>query len=135
MTQAWPAVHPRLWSDRLASLTHPPCQCATVDARATVEPGHRTPVARLSCPKGQTIAKVAFASWGSNHGYCHSFYTSECHTSAHHAVGTRCLGKASCEVPVDAATLGKPKCIDGLELSVQVECSGSSTSNQSKEIR
>ena len=128
MVQAWPAVHPRRWSDRLTSLTHPHCLCATVDARAPVERGQHAPVASLSCPTGQVMTQVVFASWGSDHGYCHNFFTSECHSSAHAVVASRCLGKASCHVPVDAATLGEPKCTDGLELAVQVKCSNSKSS-------
>jgi len=94
-------------------------------------------VAALSCGQdGGVVTKVRFASYGKPVGLCGAFGAAdECHADVTLAVEQLCLGKASCDVTADAATLmhltgpagGRP-CLasaDGAphRLFVELECS------------
>src|SRR5215471_8679648 len=53
----------------------------------------------LACPDGQTIASIAFASYGTPSGSCGSFAQGVCDASQTIAIiQNECVGKPSCSV-------------------------------------
>lgn len=80
----------------------------------------------LSCPAGETIASVTYASYGNGTGSCGSFTTGACNaTTSSTVLSSACVGKATCTVQADNVTFGDP-CAGILKtLHVQVACSGS----------
>lgn len=84
----------------------------------------------LACPAGQKFVKVVFASVGTPSGSCGSFAPgAKCHgvpSAASAYVAKTCLGKASCTVALNTATLNPsdPAICDGVAKSsaVELEC-------------
>ena len=59
--------------------------------------------ASLSCPAGQSISSIGFASYGTPTGSCGSYATGSCNAAnSMTLVSNACLGKASCSVPANA---------------------------------
>jgi hypothetical protein len=92
--------------------------CATGAERATV---------RLSCPTGQTIQAIDFASYGTPGGTCGSFSQQSCDaTTSRNVVSTACLGKGSCAVGAANGTFGDP-CVGTVKhLFIQASCAATS---------
>jgi hypothetical protein len=83
--------------------------------------------ATLSCPTGQVISSIDFASYGSPVGACGSFAKSGCSAAtSSQVVSNACLGKASCVVPAVNATFGDPCSGTIKRLDVQATCGTSS---------
>lgn len=81
--------------------------------------------ASVSCPSGQTVSAVGFASYGTPTGSCGAFATSSCNAATSGSVVTSaCNGQSSCSVPASNATFGDP-CPGVLKsLALQVTCGG-----------
>jgi len=91
-------------------------QCALTNENAT---------AQLSCPSGQTIGRIAFASYGTPSGTCGSFVKSTCHAATSQSVVERaCLGKASCTVAAGNVQFGDPCAGTPKRLAVTYACQG-----------
>ncbi len=88
--------------------------CGTGDENTTVT---------LSCPAGQKISAVDFASYGTPNGACGSFTASSCNaTTSTPDVTTSCVGFNSCSVPATNGTFGDP-CVGTFKrLYVQARC-------------
>jgi hypothetical protein len=83
--------------------------------------------ATLTCPTGQTIATVTFASFGTPTGACGSFAASSCDESASVAVvQALCVGRNSCSVPANTGTFGDPcnKVVKNLAIAVTCAVGG-----------
>jgi hypothetical protein len=64
---------------------------------------------RLSCPSGQIVERVVFASYGTPSGSCGNFSTGACNAAGSvSSVESLCIGRASCTVPASNATFGDP---------------------------
>ncbi|HEY4159824.1 MAG TPA: glycosyl hydrolase [Polyangiaceae bacterium] len=78
----------------------------------------------LSCPAGQTIGSVNFASFGTPTGTCGSLAKGTCDESASVAVmQALCLGRQSCSVPANTGTFGDPCNKTVKTLAADVTCS------------
>jgi hypothetical protein len=80
--------------------------------------------ATLSCPAGQIIDAVVFASFGTPAGTCGSFTASSCDAAGSAAtVQALCAGKRSCSVPATNSAFGGDPCHDTTKkLAVEVTC-------------
>ena len=95
-----------------ASTGTPICGTAVAAANAT-----------LTCPQGQIISSVDFASYGNPTGTCGSFATGSCNSAASLTrVKSICAGRNSCKVPASNNTFGDPCSGTTKSLSVQVSC-------------
>lgn len=83
----------------------------------------------VSCPAGQTIQSISFASYGTPNGTCGSFtINSACHASTSVSrLQTLCVGRASCTTTDLTAFFGDPCTGTSKRLHAQFECSTSST--------
>jgi len=82
----------------------------------------------LSCPSGQTIATVEFASYGTPEGSCGSFSTGSCDaTESMSTVANACVGQSSCTLWASNWQFGDPCWGTAKRLAVQAACSGGST--------
>jgi hypothetical protein len=89
-------------------------QCAAVDEGGT---------ATLSCPSGQTIGSIAFASYGTPTGSCPNFSNSSCHASSSKSkVEAACLNKQSCTVGANNGAFGDPCVGTYKKLAVAYSC-------------
>ncbi len=67
------------------------------------------PQAALTCPAGEVIVEVLFASYGLPSGSCGAYQVDPaCHADATAAVEAACLGLASCSVVASNALAGDP---------------------------
>ena len=87
-------------------------------------------VSQLRCPKKKKIVAVEFASFGNPIGSCSSFIPGNCSSSiSKEVVEKHCLGKGSCQIPVDRAIFDDKKpdpCHNTVKtLAVQVKCAAS----------
>ncbi len=79
--------------------------------------------AGLSCPSGQTIKTISFASWGTPSGTCPNFVKGTCHASTSQSkVLSLCLNKPSCSVEADNAVFGDPCSGIGKKLAIVYTC-------------
>jgi hypothetical protein len=84
--------------------------------------------AKVTCPGGQVITKVVFASYGSPTGTCGAFKASSCNAATSMSlVQTACVGKASCSVDAKNSVFGDPCPYVNKKLILDVLC-GTSTS-------
>lgn len=85
--------------------------------------------ANVSCPAGQTISKVTFASYGSPTGVCGSYSASDSCSAdnSQSIVEAACLGKDSCSVDASNGVFGDPCWGTEKSLAIQVQCSGGAT--------
>jgi hypothetical protein len=79
--------------------------------------------ATLTCPQGQVIDAVVFASYGTPTGTCGSFATSDCDATTSEAmVQSLCVGQSACSVTAANGTFGDP-CHDVTKnLAIEVSC-------------
>jgi hypothetical protein len=77
----------------------------------------------LTCPTGQKIVSLDFASYGTPNGSCGAFTTSSCNaTTSTMDVSTPCLGFNSCTVSATNGVFGDP-CVGTVKrLYVQARC-------------
>lgn len=77
----------------------------------------------LSCPSGQVVSKVAFASYGTPSGSCGAFKVGSCNASnSLSKVSSSCLGKASCKVSASNSVFGDPCSGVDKTLAIQLQC-------------
>ncbi|WP_437679280.1 CAP domain-containing protein [Sorangium sp. So ce131] len=78
----------------------------------------------VSCPAGNVITAVEFASYGTPSGACGSYTVSSCDApTSKSVVEAACVGKQSCTVKADNATFGGDPCRRSWKrLRVQVAC-------------
>jgi len=77
----------------------------------------------LTCPTGQIITSVDFASYGTPTGTCGAFATGDCSTaSSETLVQSLCVGQSSCVVQAGNGTFGDPCNGVTKSLAVQVSC-------------
>ena len=77
----------------------------------------------LSCPAGQTITGVDFASYGTPNGACGAYTTSACHSSTSvSVVATSCLNLNSCTIGANNGVFGDPCGGTVKRLTAQVRC-------------
>ncbi|WP_437769529.1 CAP domain-containing protein [Sorangium sp. So ce281] len=78
----------------------------------------------LSCPAGEVITAIQFASYGRPRGFCGGYAATSCNAPTSKAVVERaCLGKASCTVRASNATFsGDPCRRTAKRLYVQAAC-------------
>ncbi len=77
----------------------------------------------LSCPSGQVINEVNFASYGTPGGSCGSFSKSSCDASnSMTIVAVACKGMDICTLNVDSTIFGEPCKGSDKHLAVQVTC-------------
>lgn len=88
--------------------------CGTGDENTTVT---------LSCPAGQVITAIDFASYGTPNGSCGNFTTSSCNaTTSGPDVTSACLGLSSCSIAATNGTFTDP-CVGTFKrLYVQARC-------------
>jgi len=95
-----------------ASASAPVCATAAENDAAT-----------LSCPTGQIIDSVVFASFGTPTGTCGNFATSDCDaTSSVSTVQSMCVGKSSCSVTAANGTFGDPCHGTTKKIAIEVTC-------------
>jgi hypothetical protein len=88
------------------------CGTAAEDASLTV-----------SCPAGQIIDSVVFASYGTPSGSCGSFAVGDCNAESSAAmVQTLCAGKRTCSVTAANGTFGDPCHNTTKRLAIEVSC-------------
>ena len=91
--------------------------------------------AQISCPAGQTISGVTFASYGiKSAGSCGSYVASTaCHAANSAAtLQAACVGKKDCYFDVTNDAFGKDPCAGtGKWFTYQVRCSGGTTTQPS----
>ena len=79
----------------------------------------------VSCPAGQTIGAVSFASYGTPGGSCGAFTTGTCHAAnSSSIVSAACVGRGSCTLAATNATFGDPCSGTVKSLAIQAQCSG-----------
>jgi len=81
----------------------------------------------LTCPDGQSISSVDFASFGNPMGNCESsFEQGSCHANTtQQIVESACLGKSSCSVEVSSKAFGGDPCFGTKKnLAASVSCKG-----------
>lgn len=90
----------------------------------------------LSCPSGQVIGGITFASYGTPTGSCPKFATGSCHASTSKSkVESLCLNKQSCSVSASNSVFGDPCSGTRKGLAVVFSCrSGSSTGLAAKDL-
>jgi hypothetical protein len=77
----------------------------------------------VTCPTGQTIDKITFASFGTPTGSCGSFATGSCDASSSMAVvQALCVGRNSCSVPANNGAFTDPCDKTTKSLSIQATC-------------
>jgi hypothetical protein len=78
----------------------------------------------LSCPAGQRIVDIPFASYGMPDGQCGAFTpNSSCHSGLSlEGVGNACVGQQSCTINVSNGVFGDPCAGVVKRLSVQARC-------------
>jgi environmental stress-induced protein Ves len=82
----------------------------------------------VTCPTGQVVGSVTFASFGNYTGTCQSYVVGSCHAAnSVQVVSDACLGLATCEVPADyniapPTGLGDPCPGTSKHLAIQVIC-------------
>jgi hypothetical protein len=87
--------------------------------------------ASLSCPAGQTIASIGFASYGTPTGSCPVFKRGTCHAlGSLKKVKTACLNKASCSVLASNDVFGDPCSGVGKKIAIKYTCSGTGTGTE-----
>ena len=88
--------------------------CASADENTTLS---------LTCPAGQKISAIDFASYGTPSGSCGSFSISSCNaTVSTMDVGSACLGFNACSIAATNGTFGDP-CVGTFKrLFVQARC-------------
>jgi hypothetical protein len=88
--------------------------CAAVDENQTL---------MLACPAGETIAAIAFASYGTPNGMCGAFTTGTCNAANSVAVVTAaCVNQPSCTVAATNGVFGDPCVGTGKRLWAQFSC-------------
>lgn len=79
--------------------------------------------ATLSCPKGQIIDSIVFASYGTPTGTCGSFAAGDCNAATSRAqVQSLCVGQNTCSVQASNATFGDPCRSTTKRLSIEATC-------------
>jgi hypothetical protein len=82
----------------------------------------------LTCPSGQTISSIGFASYGTPTGSCGSFAASSCNEpSSKSKVEAECLGKSTCTINANDGYFGDPCWGVSKALKIQATCSGSTS--------
>ncbi len=77
----------------------------------------------LSCPTGQRIDSIAFASYGTPTGTCGTFQVGTCQaTNSLSVVNALCNGKVGCTVSANNATFGEPCNGTFKKIAVEVSC-------------
>jgi hypothetical protein len=95
-------------------------------------PGDGTPVCgtaaendsvTLTCPAGQIIDAVTFASYGTPTGKCGSFAVSDCNaTTSQATIESACVGRSACSVTAANGTFGDPCHSVTKSIAVEVSC-------------
>ncbi len=81
--------------------------------------------AAASCPAGQTITAVSFASYGTPSGMCGDFTASSCNASTSLSVAqATCVGKNACSVAANNGVFGDPCYGTNKSFALEVTCSG-----------
>jgi hypothetical protein len=79
--------------------------------------------ATLTCPQGQIISSVSFASFGTPTGTCGNFMKGTCDAVASVTrVQSICVGRNTCSVPAAVGTFGDPCNSTTKNLDIQVTC-------------
>jgi hypothetical protein len=90
----------------------PVCGTAAEDAGVT-----------LTCPDGQIIDSIVFASYGTPTGSCGSFAASDCDaTSSVSSIQSLCAGQNTCTITASNGTFGDPCHGTTKHLDVEVSC-------------
>ena len=77
----------------------------------------------VTCPAGQTIDEISFASFGTPTGSCGSFAPGSCNASSSMAVvQALCVGRNSCSVPANNGAFTDPCDKTTKSLSIQATC-------------
>jgi hypothetical protein len=80
-------------------------------------------VANLTCPTGQRIKSISFASFGNVIGMCGSLQAGTCHSATTVSImSTLCVGKLSCSIPASTSIFGDPCSGTAKRLGVEVLC-------------
>jgi hypothetical protein len=89
--------------------------CATADEHGT---------ATLTCPDGQTIATIDFASYGTPTGTCGGFATTDtCNaTTSADIVKAACVGQATCSIAATNENFGDPCSGTFKHIDIQASC-------------
>jgi hypothetical protein len=104
--------------------------CVSTNAGQCAQ-GNEGSTAALSCPSGQVIKSIAFASYGTPTGSCPNFVASSCHASSSKSVvEAACLNKQSCTVGASNGVFGDPCVGTYKKLAVAFSCEGSSNGTE-----
>jgi hypothetical protein len=84
----------------------------------------------LSCPNGQVIAGVVFASFGTPAGACEAFKAGACDaTDSVQLINTLCVGHSACTIPAKTDVFGDPCNKTVKSLAVEVSCGSAASAN------
>lgn len=79
--------------------------------------------AAVSCPAGEVITQITFASYGTATGACGTYALSSCNASnSMSLVQAACLGQPSCSVDSNNGVFGDPCPGSGKSLNIEVTC-------------
>lgn len=83
------------------------------------------PKVHLTCPRGQEISEIKFASYGLPQGTCGNYQEGPCHAHrSYDALRKNCIGKQLCSVTVAPEVFGGDPCPNSeKKLSVEAICS------------
>ncbi|XP_008805774.2 beta-galactosidase-like isoform X3 [Phoenix dactylifera] len=86
--------------------------------------GNGRPKAHLSCPTGQQMTSIKFASFGTPQGACGSFSEGSCHAfHSYDIFQKKCIGQQRCSVPVVSEMFGGDPCPGTMKkLAVEAIC-------------
>lgn len=86
-------------------------------------------IMKLTCPSGQTVSAIGFASYGMPIGSCGAYTVGACNAASSASVVTNaCLGKTACSVTASNATFGDPCPYKAKQLVAQVTCAAAGAS-------
>jgi mannan endo-1,4-beta-mannosidase len=97
--------------------------CSGAAQTGTCASGAENDAITLSCPAGQVVTSISFASYGTPSGTCGAFVAGSCQSSSSAAVvSNACVGKGSCTLSASNSLFGDP-CVGTVKrLSVQATC-------------
>ncbi len=105
--------------------TSPDAGTVTTDVCATAA---EQSSATVSCPSGQTISSIVFASFGTPAGTCGSFSDGSCNASQSTSiVQAACVGQSSCTVGANIGVFDDPCPGTQKTLSIEAACTGPGT--------
>jgi len=107
----------------VASASLAPAQAPAASPSRLCQVAGENSAAILTCPRGQKIKKIDFASYGTPSGSCGAFQKKSCDAAKSlSAVTAACVGKINCTVTANNLTFGDPCYGVVKKLEIQATC-------------